>query len=410
MAWTLVQRIPKRVLGQETWTRNQTMNTLGYISRQYDALASQPSTPTTESPPLLAPRLARSQDDSDILRLGRNSSPKLHRTKSLSRTRPSTPVTPDSMFTTADTNALDATEPRPESLTTPLDPEPAPVAPLRPRRKRFVLVRLLVGLWHGLCTLWSFLPAWKRVRHNFGLLALRSADDTSDEKEDGDDEIDEPDPLVARAPPSEKLPVRRISFDTAQVLTKRTSRSRFGKPPTPVVSPSELAESDQDERGPQTGTRTRAPSLSFTPPTPAGADLPLPLRSNSTPLAETATAPTSRPRASSMLLPNPLSTSLLTPSASALPSRASTPPIRRPTALHKAKTLVLDLDETLIHSTSRAMHSHGSMGGGGLLGLSGLFGGKRQGGGHMVEVVLGGRSTLYHVYKRPFVDFFLRKA
>lgn len=28
----------------------------------------------------------------------------------------------------------------------------------------------------------------------------------------------------------------------------------------------------------------------------------------------------------------------------------------------------------------------------------------------MVEVVLGGRSTLYHVYKRPFVDFFLRKV
>ncbi|PPQ85871.1 hypothetical protein CVT26_004001 [Gymnopilus dilepis] len=26
----------------------------------------------------------------------------------------------------------------------------------------------------------------------------------------------------------------------------------------------------------------------------------------------------------------------------------------------------------------------------------------------MVEVVLGGRSTLYHVYKRPFVDYFLR--
>lgn len=56
------------------------------------------------------------------------------------------------------------------------------------------------------------------------------------------------------------------------------------------------------------------------------------------------------------------------------------------------------------------MHAHGSMGGGGLLGLSGLFGGKRQGGGHMIEVVLGGRSTLYHVYKRPFVDFFLRKV
>jgi hypothetical protein len=56
------------------------------------------------------------------------------------------------------------------------------------------------------------------------------------------------------------------------------------------------------------------------------------------------------------------------------------------------------------------MHAHGSMGGGGLLGLSGLFGGTRQGGGHMIEVVLGGKSTLYHVYKRPFVDFFLRKV
>jgi len=28
----------------------------------------------------------------------------------------------------------------------------------------------------------------------------------------------------------------------------------------------------------------------------------------------------------------------------------------------------------------------------------------------MVEVVLGGRSTLYHVYKRPFVDYFLKKV
>ncbi|KAG8697184.1 hypothetical protein FRC08_006686 [Ceratobasidium sp. 394] len=240
------------------------MNTLGYISRQYDALASQPSTPTTESPPLLSPRLARSQDDSDILRLGRSPSPKLHRTKSLSRTRPSTPVTLDSALTIADTNDLDAPELRPEALPTPQDPEPTPVPPPpRPRRKRFILVRLLISLWHGLCSLWSLLPAWKRVRHNFGLLMLRSADDTSDEKEDGDDEIDEPDPLVARAPSSEKLPARRISFDNAQVLTKRTSRSRFGKPPTPVVPPSELAEPDRDEGDSQTGTRTRTPSLSL---------------------------------------------------------------------------------------------------------------------------------------------------
>ena len=70
------------------------------------------------------------------------------------------------------------------------------------------------------------------------------------------------------------------------------------------------------------------------------------------------------------------------------------------------KTLVLDLDETLIHSTSRPIPWQGSSGSS-LLSL-GSFGQRNKGAGHMVEVVLGGRSTLYHVYKRPFVDFFLR--
>ncbi|KAG8749271.1 hypothetical protein FRC12_013494, partial [Ceratobasidium sp. 428] len=222
------------------------MNTLGYISRQYDALASQPTTPTSETPPqLLSPRLGRSQDDSDILRLGRNPSPKLHRTKSLSRTRPAAPIALDSAPHTADTHAA---EPSSEDLATPLldnttASEPVPVVPapalaLRVRRKRFILIRLLISLWHGLCSIWSLLPAWKRVRHNFGLLAL-------DEKEDDDNDdelVDEPDPLVTRAPlVNEKQPERRISFDSRQVLAKRTSRSRFGKPPTPVVSSSEFA-------------------------------------------------------------------------------------------------------------------------------------------------------------------------
>jgi CTD nuclear envelope phosphatase 1 len=70
------------------------------------------------------------------------------------------------------------------------------------------------------------------------------------------------------------------------------------------------------------------------------------------------------------------------------------------------KTLVLDLDETLIHSTSRPIPWQGPSGSS-LLSL-GSFGQRNKGAGHMVEVVLGGRSTLYHVYKRPFVDFFLR--
>lgn len=111
------------------------------------------------------------------------------------------------------------------------------------------------------------------------------------------------------------------------------------------------------------------------------------------------------------------------------PSNASAPTapsIGRPlppvvTPFHLRKTLILDLDETLIHSTSRpmSMQSSGMGSGSGLVGinLAALFpGGQRRGGGggrgegHTVEVVLGGRSTLYHVYKRPYVDHFLKKV
>ncbi|QRW19042.1 NLI interacting factor-like phosphatase [Rhizoctonia solani] len=255
-------------------------------------------------------------------------------------------------------------------------PEPTPTD--TPQRRRFIFIRLILGIWTGLGTLWSLLPvAWKRVRHNFGLIALGS-DDDDEEGEQPEEDEGEDDPLVARAAPTTPaVSPQRISFGLSTV-SRRTNRSTYAKPLTPAVSERPLDDDDHP--------------LSTTLPTTHEIILP------------------SRPRAASTLLPNPLSTSLLTPSASALPSRAPTPPVRRQTALHKTKTLVLDLDETLIHSTSRPMHAHGSMGGGGLLGLSGLFGGKRQGGGHMIEVVLGGRSTLYHVYKRPFVDFFLRKV
>jgi hypothetical protein len=84
------------------------------------------------------------------------------------------------------------------------------------------------------------------------------------------------------------------------------------------------------------------------------------------------------------------------------------PPIpqpQRPTPFHLPKTLVLDLDETLIHSTSRPLQ-HYSNSSSNLLGLRAF----RRDTSHTVEVVLGGRSTTYHVYKRPFVDYFLRKV
>ena len=71
------------------------------------------------------------------------------------------------------------------------------------------------------------------------------------------------------------------------------------------------------------------------------------------------------------------------------------------------KCLVLDLDETLIHSTSRPMYAPSV--GSSFLNSFGI-GRRNKGSGHTVEVTLGGRSTLYHVYKRPFVDYFLRKV
>lgn len=127
----------------------------------------------------------------------------------------------------------------------------------------------------------------------------------------------------------------------------------------------------------------------------------------------TVTAPT--PRRGPRLLPNPMQTSLLDPSVPAVPHRsvspANTPPARpHHSPFHMQKTLILDLDETLIHSTSRPMGAAHS--GTGMLGLGpGLFGGKRRRReGHTIEVVLNGRSTTYHVYKRPYVDFFLKKA
>ncbi|KAM0790937.1 hypothetical protein ACM66B_004243 [Microbotryomycetes sp. NB124-2] len=85
---------------------------------------------------------------------------------------------------------------------------------------------------------------------------------------------------------------------------------------------------------------------------------------------------------------SPLATSSATATAQA-PISIPRPPRMTP------KTLVLDLDETLIHSTSRPYAPS-----------------KRNAGlkVRVVEVVLDGRSTVYTVYKRPWVDFFLRKV
>jgi len=150
-------------------------------------------------------------------------------------------------------------------------------------------------------------------------------------------------------------------------------------------------------------------AVNVTPPTPVDETASQSLAGSFalSPLRLFQASSTGGPAASQSLLPNPLSMSLLT--SSPAPSHS---PRRRASAPNShfppKKTLVLDLDETLIHSTSRPLSS--ATGGTGVLGLGGLFGKRSQGAGHMVEVILNGRSTLYHVYKRPFVDYFLRKV
>ncbi|CAG8653705.1 38273_t:CDS:2 [Gigaspora margarita] len=57
-------------------------------------------------------------------------------------------------------------------------------------------------------------------------------------------------------------------------------------------------------------------------------------------------------------------------------------------SLMKTKTLILDLDETLIHSTSRGLRADA----------------------HMIEVMVDNHACLYYVHKRPHVDHFLKKV
>jgi TFIIF-interacting CTD phosphatase-like protein len=57
----------------------------------------------------------------------------------------------------------------------------------------------------------------------------------------------------------------------------------------------------------------------------------------------------------------------------------------------KKKLLVLDLDETLVHSTSKGSRHHDKNC-------------------TLIEVLIEKHSCLYYVYKRPYVDYFLKKV
>lgn len=93
---------------------------------------------------------------------------------------------------------------------------------------------------------------------------------------------------------------------------------------------------------------------------------------------------------------NIMSNTIKSPSSSSKyiipPPQRLFPLSRNPGKRRKRKTLILDLDETLIHSLSRASPRS--------------FGGSSS---HMIEIKLNNMATLYYVHKRPFCDYFLKE-
>ncbi|KAH7105347.1 NIF-domain-containing protein [Auriculariales sp. MPI-PUGE-AT-0066] len=368
------------------------MNSLAYLSRQYDVLAST-STSTTTTNGELAPPSTPTDDkpnyDPARTRLGAGrvgkrtrswvlggstgargprsrSSPSL--TLSQKPVAPLLPPPPSSSSSHPPQQQLIEVSPVlsvVSELPVVANPDSGMEVELRrwaaSRWRRTWIMRTWIALWDALVHAWRLSMRARLVEP----LELSSSQSESqlqqhETSSDSDDDL-----IVTRARPFPK-------------------RSKIQ--PTPLI----IRDSDTDASSPSTDTDSMR--------------LTLPQR----PVVQ---AKPSSANTSATLLPAPLANYLLayTPSSTPPPLLSSgvyTPPLPRlRPGIHLPKTLVLDLDETLIHSTTRPLHA--TTGGGGLLG----FGGRRgKPGGHMVEVVLGGRSTLYHVYKRPFVDYFLRKV
>ncbi|CCM04063.1 uncharacterized protein FIBRA_06222 [Fibroporia radiculosa] len=339
------------------------MNSLTYLSRQFDVLASPrapPSTPVSESPPPLPgdtdhadPRRLRSWSTRSLrVPLPTGSSGPWSIKRSLSSPA-DVAVSVDQPLLYPTRNApLPPSRPpsKPSSRRPSFSSSERAIRPISGSNsilRSLFFTRLVLSFWNAICSAWRSLTGQSSAR-TVDEVAVEDAseEEEKDTEDESKDERSVPLDHPQRIPP----PLPLLPFPPPDALT-----------PSYPISP------------------TVSHSL---------ADIPSSVDSDSA-SQSTSTA------ASSQQLPSA--------------SRSSTPgSATHRTPVHLQKTLVLDLDETLIHSTSRPISSMSSSSSG-LLGLS-IFGRRNKGAGHVVEVVLGGRSTLYHVYKRPFVDYFLRKV
>jgi CTD nuclear envelope phosphatase 1 len=317
------------------------MNSLTYISRQFDVFASPrtpPSTPIDDKASLFhrAPSARRGSDSGASFKRtnswANKSLQQPHGSDSQNLPRPKRSYSSPSGFL-----PIPILRPFPASTQT----EAAIIHSkcrfrVRSALRRLFLVRAFVLVWNTLCATWA---------------QVTPGEIESKEKEVlGDERLEKPlgeatdVSLPETQPPLPSIPSPSSSNIPSHILQVISAKPNIATLPTPPPSP--------------------GPSL---PPYPHSPRIP--------PATVTNTASRS---------PTPILTAT------------------HKTPFHLPKTLVLDLDETLIHSTSKPI--------GHLSSSSRLLGFGRRNKGHTVEVVLGGRSTLYHVYKRPFVDYFLRKV
>ena len=329
------------------------MNSLTYLSRQFDGLVSSrtpPNTPTTQVIVHPPSQPSSSVDNPNIAHRAAEYTSTAWSLKSL--VAPSPPP----RRSLSSPSRIHMPRRRP-SLRSAIRAKAQSASQSVFRRLFFV--RILELVWHALCTAAASLrvdDVWHGRRLNpRGLRPRRKS------------------AVVGKEPSAEEregiaMPVHQVGAE--QVLAHTES---MAKSPASANAPSSAANS-------------------------------IPVASISTDSPVPGVTPSARPYLA-YAQPQPFAVPMLTPPPSRTPTPTYSPsaglPIApRKTPFHLPKTLVLDLDETLIHSTSRPLPAAG---------IRGLFGARRAAS-HTVEVVLGGRSTLYHVYKRPFVDFFLRKV